>query len=64
MAEFQSWLKSSDRKFTAILQGKHLLFHAHGMPRKPYVTKVGVGSEIVDFTSCSPTWSTTSIIAP
>jgi hypothetical protein len=26
MAEFQSWLKSSDRNFTAILQCKHLLF--------------------------------------
>ena len=26
--------------------------------------KVGVGSEIVDFTSCPPAWSMTSIIAP
>src|SRR6516162_5799794 len=34
------------------------------MPRKPYVTKVGVGSEIIDFTSGPPTWSMTSIIAP
>src|SRR5215469_13993905 len=34
------------------------------MPMKPYVTKVGVSSEIVDFTSCSPTWRMTSIIAP
>src|SRR6516225_10950823 len=26
--------------------------------------KVGVGSEIIDFTSCPPTWIMTSIIAP
>jgi hypothetical protein len=58
------FIKPSDREFTAIVHCKHLVSDGAWNAKETIFTRVGVGSEIVDFTNCSPNWRMTSIIAP